>query len=121
MATCPPPSYIANTTHEQKYPHQTYDVSPAILNKLLNLGRSFVTDGQFTPVMALQCLKSHELYHTLTRDDIHIIIETLTTKVRCYGFGAVMEDFELMDCLSSVLGTKVDAGMGRMPDDFMYG
>lgn len=120
MATCPPPSYIANTTHEQKYPHKTYDLPLANLSTLLNLSRQLVTDGQITPIMALQCLKNHELYPTLSRDDVKIIIETLNTKVRCYGFGAVVEDFELMDCLSSVLGTKVDAGMGRMRDDSMY-
>lgn len=120
MATCPPPSYIANTTHEQKYPHKTYDLPPPNLDTLYNLSRQFVTDGQIAPIMALRCLKNHELYPTLTRDDVRIIIETLNTKVRCYGFGAVVEDFELMDCLNSVLGTKGDAGMGRMRDDSMY-
>lgn len=71
--------------------------------------------------MALQHLKNHELYPTLRREDIKIIIETLNTKVRCYGFGAVVEDFELMDCLSSVLGTKVDIGMSGRADESMYG
>lgn len=121
MATCPPPSYIANTTHEQPYPHKTYDLPIANLSTLLNLSRQLVTEGQITPIMALQCLKNHDLYHKLSRDDIKIIIDTLNTKVRCYGFGAVVEDFELKDCLSSVVGTKVDTGISRARDDFMYG
>lgn len=120
MATCPPPSYISNTTAEQTYPHQTYDLPHANLSTLLNLSRQLVTEGQITPIMALQCLKSHELYRTLTRDDIKIIIETLNTKVRCYGFGAVVEDFELKDCLSSVVGTKVDLGLSQVTDDMLY-
>ncbi|KAJ5591967.1 uncharacterized protein N7459_002336 [Penicillium hispanicum] len=120
MATCPPPSYIANTTSEQAYPHKTYDLPHANLTTLLNLSRQLVTDGQITPIMALQCLKNHELYHSLSRDDVKIIIETLNTKVRCYGFGAVVEDFELMDCLSSVMGTKVDTGVPRNRGDSMY-
>jgi len=120
MATCPPPSYIANTTAETPYPHKTYDLPLANLGTLLNLSRQLVTDGQITPIMALQCLKNHELYSSLSREDVKIIIETLNTKVRCYGFGAVVEDFELMDCLSSVLGTKVDVGMTRAHDDSMY-
>ncbi|KAJ5675199.1 uncharacterized protein N7477_005133 [Penicillium maclennaniae] len=120
MATCPPPSYIKHTTPEQTYPHKTYDLPLANLSTLLNLSRQLVTDGQITPIMALQCLKNHELYTTLSRDDVKIIIETLNTKVRCYGFGAVVEDFELMDCLSSVVGTKVDAGVSRVRDDSMY-
>lgn len=119
MATCPPPTYIAKTTDESPYPHKTYDLPHANLNTLLNLSRQLVTEGQITPIMALQCLKHHELYRTLTRDDVKIIMETLNSKVRCYGFGAVMEDFELADCLSSVLGTKVDAGYSNA-DDFMY-
>ncbi|RLM01962.1 hypothetical protein CFD26_108809 [Aspergillus turcosus] len=119
MATCPPPSYIANTTPEQAYPHKTYDLPHANLSTLLNLSRQLVTEGQITPIMALQCLKNHELYRTLTKDDVKIIIETLNTKVRCYGFGAVVEDFELMDCLSSVLGSKVAPGFSAA-DDTMY-
>ncbi|KAJ5801696.1 uncharacterized protein N7518_003764 [Penicillium psychrosexuale] len=120
MATCPPPSYIAKTTPEQPYPHKAPDLPHANLSTLLNLSRQLVTEGQITPIMALQCLKNHELYPTLRRDDIKIIIDTLNTKVRCYGFGAVVEDFELIDCLSSVLGTKVDLSMSA-PDDSMYG
>jgi hypothetical protein len=120
MATCPPPSYITNTTPEQPYPHKAPDLPLANLGTLLNLSRQLVTDGQITPIMALQCLKNHELYPSLSRDDIKIIIETLNTKVRCYGFGAVVEDFELIDCLSSVLGTDVDLSMIRHRDDAIY-
>ena len=102
------------------YPHKTYDLPPANLTTLLNLSRTLVTEGQITPIMALQCLKDHELYHTLTRDDVKIIMETLNTKIRCYGFGACIEDFELMDCLSQVLGSKVDVGLSKPQDDMLY-
>lgn len=120
MATCPPPSYISSTTHEQPYPHKAPDLPLANLGTLLNLSRQLVTDGQITPIMALQWLKNHELYPSLSRDDVKIVIETLNTKVRCYGFGAVVENFELIDCLSSVLGTKVDLGVTRHRDDAIY-
>ncbi|PWY89140.1 bZIP-type transcription factor [Aspergillus heteromorphus CBS 117.55] len=119
MATCPPPSYIATTTHAETYPHKTYDLPHANLTTLLNLSRQLVAEGQITPIMALQCLKNHELYRRLKREDVKIIIETLNTKVRCYGFGAVVEDFELMDCLSSVLGGRVEGGLSHR-DELMY-
>ncbi|KAL4786274.1 hypothetical protein BJX76DRAFT_130137 [Aspergillus varians] len=119
MATCPPPSYISNTTSEQVYPHKTYDLPHANLTTLLNLSRQLVTDGQVTPIMALQTLKNHDMYTKLTRDDVKLIMDTLEAKVRCYGFGAVLEDFELMDCFSSVLGSKVDGGFSQ-PTDEMY-
>ncbi|OJJ57990.1 hypothetical protein ASPSYDRAFT_45964 [Aspergillus sydowii CBS 593.65] len=119
MATCPPPSYIANTTNEQVYPHKTYDLPHANLSTLLNLSRQLVTEGQVTPIMALQALKSHDMYTRLTRDDVKLIMDTLENKVRCYGFGAVLEDFELMDCFSSVLGSKFE-GACSQPTDDMY-
>ncbi|RAL13468.1 protein flbB [Aspergillus homomorphus CBS 101889] len=120
MATCPPPSYIATTTNEQTYPHKTYDLPHVNLMTLLNLSRQLVTEGQITPIMALQCLKNHQLYSRLTREDVKIIVETLNTKVRCYGFGAVVEDFELMDCLTSVLDTKAEHRISNPGDDLSY-
>lgn len=36
------------------------------------------------------------------------MMEDLVAKVRCYGFGAVVENFEFMDSLSSVLGAKFE-------------
>ncbi|KAJ9394266.1 hypothetical protein DTO282F9_8833 [Paecilomyces variotii] len=120
MASCPPPTHIHGTTEEHPYPHQTYDLPAANLATLLNLSRQLVTDGQITPIMALQSLKNHELYPSLTREDVKAVMDTLLAKIRCYGFGAVVEDFELMDCLSSVLGTKIESGFSRSADDMMY-
>ncbi|KAL4806359.1 hypothetical protein BDV18DRAFT_126417 [Aspergillus unguis] len=120
MATCPPPSYIANTTPEQAYPHKTYDLPHANLTTLLNLSRQLVTEGQVTPIMALQAIKSHDMYSKLTRDDVKLIMDTLENKVRCYGFGAVLEDFELMDCFSSVLGSKIDGAFSQPADEMLY-
>jgi hypothetical protein len=34
------------------------------------------------------------------------MIESIRGNVRCYGFGAVMEDFELRDALSSIFASK---------------
>lgn len=127
MATCPPPTYISSTTAAQPYPHQTVDLPHANLATLLNLSRQLVTEGQITPIMALQFLKNHDLYPEMTREDIKAIIDTLNTKVRCYGFGACVEDFELMDCLTGVLGRRFDGAGGgedvvvqRVDDDMTY-
>ncbi|KAL1969241.1 hypothetical protein VTN77DRAFT_495 [Rasamsonia byssochlamydoides] len=111
MASCPPPSHIENVPEGNLYPHQTYELPPANLETLLNLSKQLISEGQVTPIMVLQSLKNHELYHTLTREDVKTIIDTLYAKIRCYGFGAVIEDFELRDCLSSVLGSKLEAGL----------
>jgi hypothetical protein len=87
----------------------------ANLNTLLNLsnrikaeGLGGLESGQVTPVMALQSLRMHDYYHSLTRDDIVNMIDAFKNKIRCYGFGAVMEDFELRDALSSIFATKFE-------------
>ncbi|KIW65050.1 hypothetical protein PV04_07337 [Phialophora macrospora] len=116
MASCPPPSYIErvpaqNGGLQPTYEHKVPDAeSVQILNNLLNLSQtlkgSAIPSGQVTPIMALQSLKGHRNYATLTRDDVLGMIDSIRGKVRCYGFGAVMEDFELRDALSTIFATK---------------
>ncbi|EFR02247.1 hypothetical protein MGYG_05249 [Nannizzia gypsea CBS 118893] len=108
MATCPTSSVIANTERGQTYVTKTYDLPPANLNTLLNLSRQLVTDDEITPIMALQLLRNHEAYPYLTREDVAHMMSDLAAKVRCYGFGAVLENFEVMDSLNSVLTSKMD-------------
>lgn len=123
MASCPPPSHIENVPEGNQYPHQTYQLPLPNLEKLLNLSKQLITDGQVTPIMILQSLKNHAQYQSLTRDDVKTIIETLNTKVRCYGFGAVVEDFELRDCLQGILGAKLyhtRTPPSRVGDDALY-
>lgn len=115
MASVPPPSHISSTPAEAgglvpTYPHQVPDVPMQSLNNLLNLAKAsnqlqadgYFEGGQVTPVMALQSLRGHPHYNTLNREDIEGMINSVKNKVRCYGFGAVMEDFELRDALSSI-------------------
>ncbi|OKL58546.1 hypothetical protein UA08_06051 [Talaromyces atroroseus] len=123
MASCPPPSHIENVSEDNQYPHQTYELPMPNLEKLLNLSKQLITDGQVTPIMILQSLKNHDQYRSLTRDDIKMIIETLHAKIRCYGFGAVVEDFELRDCLQNVLGAKLyhsRSPPSQVGDDALY-
>src|SRR5690349_20802063 len=104
MASCPPPSHIERVpaqkgglepTYEHKVPDSESD---QILTKLFNLSHTLtIPSGQVTPIMALQSLKGHRNYSSLTREDVLGMIEAIRSKVRCYGFGAVMEDFELRD------------------------
>ena len=130
MASCPPPSHIANTPPlagrmQPTYPHQVPELPSLHLNVLLNLSQQikaagYVEGGQVTPIMALQSLRGHRNYHALTRSDVRAMIETIRNKVRCYGFGAVMEDFELRDALSSTFATKPEAYEGLPEIDEMY-
>lgn len=69
----------------------------------------YVEGGQVTPIMALQSLRGHHNYSSLTREDVVGMIDAIRNKVRCYGFGAVMEDFELRDALATTFATKPEA------------
>ena len=114
MASCPPISHVKNVPAQQgglipTYEHKVPDAEMKTLQTLLNLStaiRSEIPGGQVTPVMALQCLRGHRNYQSLTRDDVLWMIESIRGNVRCYGFGAVMEDFELRDALSGIFATK---------------
>ena len=118
MASCPPPTHIENTPAQggglvPTYPHQVPQIPIEQLNNMLNLSYQFkaeglVPGGQVTPIMALQSLRTHDRYTSLTRNDVLGMIEAVKNKVRCYGFGAVMEDFELRDALSSIFATKLE-------------
>lgn len=84
------------------------------MNTLLDLSQvikleGYVEGGQVTPIMALQSLRGSPIYQSLTRDDVVGMIEAVRNKVRCYGFGAVMEDFELRDALATISATKPEA------------
>lgn len=84
------------------------------LNTLLDLSQvikleGYVEGGQVTPIMALQSLRGHPIYYSLTREDVVGMIDAVRNKVRCYGFGAVMEDFELRDALATISATKPEA------------
>jgi hypothetical protein len=115
MASVPPPSHISSTPAQggglvNTYPHQVPDIPAQFVGNLLDLAKAsnqlaangYIEGGQVTPVMALQSLRGHPHYNTLTREDVEGMIESIKNKVRCYGFGAVMEDFELRDALSSI-------------------
>ena len=118
MACCPPPTHISTVPAEQgglqpTYPHKVPDVPADTLNTLLNLsqqiaGEGHLVGGQVTPIMALQQLKSHPEYLSLTAEDVRAMTESFKKKVRCYGFGAVVEDFELRDALYAIFASKFD-------------
>ena len=119
MASVPPPTHIERTPAQEgglkpTYPHQAPQASMQALNTLLNLSNAikmegYVEGGQVTPIMALQSLRGHGNYRSLTRDDVVGMIDTIRNKVRCYGFGAVMESFELRDALAATFATKPES------------
>ncbi|KAF1912446.1 hypothetical protein BDU57DRAFT_459047 [Ampelomyces quisqualis] len=109
MATAPPESHIA-TCPEEKYPHQMPDITMPDLMKLLDLSNRLPLDGEITPIMAWAKIIQDPSFKDLQKDDIDVIKTELLAKVRCYGFGAVLEEFEVSDSLMTVLAGKYSNG-----------
>ncbi|KAJ4150896.1 hypothetical protein LMH87_011624 [Akanthomyces muscarius] len=121
MATCPPVPFkdIPKSTpfagtdgtpiKQEEAPSQgTWQVTKADLSTLMDLSKRLDLDGEITPVMAWGMIMSHPQFAALSAADVQRIAEELGRKVRCYGFGAVMEHFELRDAFESVCSNRME-------------
>ncbi|KAF2442092.1 hypothetical protein P171DRAFT_364571 [Karstenula rhodostoma CBS 690.94] len=111
MATAPPDSHIANHA-EETYPHQMPDIAMPDLMKLLDLSNRLPLDGEITPIMAWVMVLKEPRLAELSKADIGGIKGELLAKVRCYGFGAVLEEFEVRDAMMAAFAKK---GTGNTP------
>ncbi|KAI1504456.1 hypothetical protein F5X99DRAFT_372481 [Biscogniauxia marginata] len=126
MASCPPepfaelnseiPFGFAHTSAaaaaaaDRGQPLRTWELSKGDLATLLDLSKRLDLDGEITPVMAWGMILAHPRLTELRRGDFEKIIDDLKGKVRCYGFGAVMEEFEVRDALNAALSSKPEVG-----------
>ncbi|KAF2808621.1 uncharacterized protein BDZ99DRAFT_446221 [Mytilinidion resinicola] len=110
MATCPPESHIVSTPNDP-YPHRMPDITMPDLLKLLDLSNRLPLDGEITPIMAWAMIMKHERFFEITREEFEAIKGDLLAKVRCYGFGAVLEEFEVHDALMAVSAAKSNVNM----------
>lgn len=99
-----PVTFAPGTAPSQR----TWELSKADLNTLLALSAKLDLDGEITPVMAWGMVLAHPRLGELSIQDFAKVTEELAGKVRCYGFGAVMEEFEVRDALENIFSTKPD-------------
>ncbi|KAI1390143.1 uncharacterized protein F4822DRAFT_400990 [Hypoxylon trugodes] len=90
---------------------RTWELSKGDLTTLLDLSKKLDLDGEITPVMAWGMVLAHPRLTDLKREDFERLIDDLKGKVRCYGFGAVMEEFEVRDALNAVFSAKPEVGI----------
>ncbi|KAI0390960.1 hypothetical protein F5Y17DRAFT_34284 [Xylariaceae sp. FL0594] len=101
----------ALATNGQPPVGKTWELSKGDLATLLDLSKRLDLDGEITPVMAWGMILGHPRLTELNSKDFEKITDDLKRKVRCYGFGAVMEEFEVRDALNAVLSAK-EASLG---------
>jgi len=117
MATCPPMPEVGDEIPFGHGPRQntdaqkTWDLSKTDLANLLDLSKRLNLDGEITPVMAWGMILGHDRFSELSLSDIQTMSKELGGKIRCYGFGAVLEEFEVRDALQNVLHCEPDFGM----------
>lgn len=90
----------------------TWTLNKGDLTTLLDLSKRLNLDGEITPVMAWGMVLAHPRLAELRPEDFARLAEELGGKVRCYGFGAVMEEFEVRDALENVFSMRPDFGVG---------
>lgn len=107
MATCPPMSHVMEKPGEP-YPHQMPDMSKSALMKLLESSAMLpgMEGGEVTPVRAWMMIIQDERVHGFNQHDFELLTTDLLGKVRCYGFGAVLEEFEISDAIATVCISK---------------
>ncbi|PFH63317.1 hypothetical protein XA68_13774 [Ophiocordyceps unilateralis] len=111
MASCPPTPLTSvpakkspANTETQVNPSQGFGgLTKPDLATLFDLSKKLDLDGEITPVMAWGMIRGHPRFTDLRSDDIRRLADELSQKVRCYGFGAVLEEFELRDAFESIL------------------
>ncbi|KAK6342907.1 hypothetical protein TWF718_008288 [Orbilia javanica] len=105
MASCPPESHMLDNP-DIDWGSRTYDLQPSELNMLLNLSPKLGVSGEVTPINAWAIIQSHPNFLQLTRHDFAAIKNELVPKVKCYGFGAVLEEYMVEDALDAVFAAK---------------
>ncbi|KAM0451380.1 hypothetical protein ACHAPV_005364 [Trichoderma viride] len=121
MASCPPAPFqelTPDTPFGSKHTHDhggefekqgTWELTKADLTTLLDLSKQLNLDGEITPVVAWRMVTSHYRFNELAPGDLEKLSEELLRKIRCYGFGAVMEEFELRDALENIFSGRPEA------------
>ncbi|OAA64331.1 Yap1 redox domain protein [Niveomyces insectorum RCEF 264] len=119
MASCPPEPFPELTPDipfgysnvkgaDIESGQRTWELTKGDLATLLALSAKLNLDGEITPVMAWGMVLAHPRLAELTLDDFRRLTDELGSKIRCYGFGAVTEEFEVRDALENIFCTKPD-------------
>ncbi|KAH7326689.1 hypothetical protein B0I35DRAFT_475310 [Stachybotrys elegans] len=110
MASCPPQPFgelsqqgpFQVTENGEAMPG-TWELNKSSLAVLLDLSMRLDLDGEMTPVMAWGMIMGHPKFRELQPSAFQRLAEELCRKVRCYGFGAVIEEFEVRDAIEGVI------------------
>jgi len=107
MATAIPMDHVKEHGMEIKYVPHLAEIPKPDLSRMLNLCAKLPgLSREVTPVMAWSIILQHPRVMELTEVDVEGIKADLKNKVACFGFGAVMEDYDLQDAMTRAFAAK---------------
>ncbi|KAL1988945.1 hypothetical protein VTN96DRAFT_6934 [Rasamsonia emersonii] len=74
---------------------RSWDVPAVELDRLLQLSLSLDLNGELTPVQAWNLIKTHPGFSKLTHERLEALRAAIAEKTECYGFGAVIDEYDL--------------------------
>ncbi len=110
MASCAPGIYpeLGSSNPSDSASNSSSGQGACILSKsglagLLERSRQLDLNGEVTPVMVWDMIMKHPRFSEFTPADFEKITKELSAKVKCYGFGAIFEEFEVRDVIENIL------------------
>ncbi|KAL6720818.1 hypothetical protein ACLMJK_002743 [Lecanora helva] len=100
MLSTPPLKHIHQRAGD--YQTQAPQMPMADLNQLLLKSVPFNRNGEVTPIGAAHMIMADPRFHLLSDEDFAMLQLNLKSKSRCYGFGAVLEDYEITDAMDQI-------------------
>ncbi|OCK76870.1 hypothetical protein K432DRAFT_334922 [Lepidopterella palustris CBS 459.81] len=82
----------------------TWEVPSLGLERLLELSSKIDLDGEVTPIQAWNLIRQHPMFEDMGVDVLRKLTERLRKEVRCFGFGAVIEQFAFENIMSETFG-----------------
>ncbi|KAK4692565.1 hypothetical protein P7C71_g4662, partial [Lecanoromycetidae sp. Uapishka_2] len=101
MLSCPPHSVIVDSlSNPNAYPRDApATVAPQDFEIQLATATSVDMNGEVNPFGAINMIRRDERFPAFTENEFNMIKMDLQLKSRCYGFGAMLEEFEVNDAM----------------------
>ncbi|KAI5782456.1 hypothetical protein FPQ18DRAFT_421295 [Pyronema domesticum] len=108
MITCPPESWSTmNPGLPWDFKGQL-DIEAADLSILFDLSNRLQLEGEMTPIAVWATIARHERFSELTMEDFDNVKHELVKKIKCYGFGAVLDEWDVSDAMSKLFAQKLE-------------
>jgi regulator of replication initiation timing len=115
--SCPPQIHSAQFP-EADWDLYSRDIKPADLSILFNLSNRLQLEGEMTPIAVWATITRHKRFPELELSEFETIKQNLLPKIKCYGFGSVIEAYQVRDTLDELLNANAQLKKTKNKDEF---